>query len=111
MQAICRVNACHGGIISRNFSQRTAIICGFAHAKGQWAATLDEDLEHATEILPGLYRKTLEENDLVYCIDPERNHKAWRNITSNAARWLFNKAIPSLSYINTSFFHFSLHEM
>ena len=89
--------------LSRNFGQHAATICGFSHANGQWVATLDDDLEQTPEHLPELYRKALEGHDLVYGVYPERNHKAWRNITSNIARWLFNKAIPSLNYTYTSF--------
>lgn len=88
---------------SRNFGQHAATICGFAHAKGEWIATLDDDLEQIPEHLPNLYRKALEGFDLVYGIYPDRNHMAWRNVTSAVARWLFNKAIPSLNYTYTSF--------
>jgi polyisoprenyl-phosphate glycosyltransferase len=89
--------------LSRNFGQHAATICGFSEAKGEWIATLDDDLEQAPESLPDLYRKALEGHDLVYGVYPQRSHKAWRNITSATARWLFNKAIPSLNYTYTSF--------
>ena len=89
--------------LSRNFGQHAATICGLAKARGEWIATLDDDLEQAPEKLPDLYRKALEGYDLVYGVYPQRSHKAWRNITSACARWLFNKAIPSLNYTYTSF--------
>lgn len=89
--------------LSRNFGQHAATICGFAHARGKWIATLDDDLEQAPECLPDLYRKAQEGHDLVYGIYPSRSHKVWRNITSGLARWLFNKAIPSLNYAYTSY--------
>ena len=89
--------------LSRNFGQHAATICGFSQAKGEWIATLDDDLEQAPESLPDLYRTALEGHDLVYGVYPQRSHKAWRNITSATARWLFNKAIPSLNYTYTSF--------
>lgn len=89
--------------LSRNFGQHAATICGFSQAKGKWVATLDDDLEQAPESLPDLYRKALDGHDLVYGVYPQRSHKAWRNITSATARWLFNKAIPSLNYTYTSF--------
>lgn len=89
--------------LSRNFGQHAATICGFAHAKGDWIATLDDDLEQAPEYLPDLYKKALEGNDLVYGVYPERTHKSWRNVTSHVARWLFNKAIPSLNHAYTSY--------
>lgn len=89
--------------LSRNFGQHAATICGFSQARGDWIATLDDDLEQAPESLPHLYRKVLEGHDLVYGVYPQRSHKAWRNITSATARWLFRKAIPSLNYEYTSF--------
>lgn len=89
--------------LSRNFGQHAATICGFSQATGEWIATLDDDLEQAPEFLPDLYRKALEGHDLVYGVYPQRSHKAWRNLTSATARWLFNKAIPSLNYTYTSF--------
>lgn len=89
--------------LSRNFGQHAATICGFSHAQGQWIATLDDDLEQAPEYLPDLYKMALKGHDLVYGVYPERTHKSWRNITSHVARWLFNKAIPSLNYSYTSY--------
>jgi polyisoprenyl-phosphate glycosyltransferase len=89
--------------LSRNFGQHAATICGFAHARGRWIATLDDDLEQAPECLPDLYKKALDGYDLVYGVYPTRSHKPWRNITSTVARWLFQKAIPSLNYSYTSY--------
>ncbi len=89
--------------LSRNFGQHAATICGFAHAKGDWIVTLDDDLEQAPEYLPDLYKKALEGYDLVYGVYPERTHNSWRNVSSHVARWLFNKAIPSLNHAYTSY--------
>jgi len=88
---------------SRNFGQHAATICGFAHARGSWVATLDDDLEQSPEYLQALYAKAEEGYDLVYGVFSERTHMGWRNLTSNAARWMFNKAIPSLNHEYTSY--------
>lgn len=89
--------------LSRNFGQHAATLCGITHSKGRWVATLDDDLEQLPECLPQLYAKAQEGYDLVYGVYPERTHKAWRNLTSHLARWLFNKAIPSLNHAYTSY--------
>lgn len=89
--------------LSRNFGQHAATICGFAQSRGQWVATLDDDLEQAPEFLADLFAKTSEGHDLIYGTYGARSHAHWRNVTSDVARWLFAKAIPSLNYEYTSF--------
>lgn len=93
----------HGIQLSRNFGQHAATICGITHTRGQWVATLDDDLEQSPESLIQLHAKALEGYDLVYGVYPQRTHKAWRNMTSKLARWLFSKAIPSLNHAYTSY--------
>lgn len=88
---------------SRNFGQHAATICGFSASQGQWVITLDDDLEQSPEHIPALYEKALQGADLVYGVYSERTHSKWRNITSAVARWMFNKAIPSLNYAYTSY--------
>jgi polyisoprenyl-phosphate glycosyltransferase len=89
--------------LSRNFGQHAATICGISRSQGTWIITLDDDLEHQPEYIPALYNKALEGYSLVYGVYSERTHSAWRNITSEIARKLFNLAIPSLNYEYTSF--------
>lgn len=89
--------------LSRNFGQHAATLCGFTQSRGDWVATMDDDLEQVPEYLPRLVRKAVEGYDLVYGVYAERSHKAWRNVSSSIARWLFNKAIPSLNYTYTSY--------
>lgn len=104
IEALARADKRVKGIqLSRNFGQHAATICGFSQASGRWIATLDDDLEQIPEHLPKLLTKAEEGYDLVYGVYSERSHKAWRNITSELARWLFIKAIPSLNYTYTSY--------
>ncbi len=88
--------------LSRNFGQHAATICGASHSRGQWVATIDDDLEQAPEDLLRLLDKAREGFDLVYGVYPTRSHSAWRNATSAIARRLFKAAIPSLNFDYTS---------
>jgi len=88
--------------LSRNFGQHAATICGMALSRGQWVATIDDDLEQPPEKLPELLLKAKQGYDLVYGIYPERTHAVWRNMTSHLARILFKLAIPTLNDTYTS---------
>src|SRR5690348_11947433 len=66
--------------LSRNFGQHAATICGAAHSRGRWVATIDDDLEQAPEDLLVLLQKAEEGFALVYGIYPARSHAAWRNV-------------------------------
>ena len=89
--------------LSRNFGQHAATICGFANARGQWVVTLDDDLEHPPELIPALLDSAMAGHAVVYGVYHERSHQRWRNVTSDIARWLFAKAIPSLNHDYSSF--------
>ncbi|MFK2878785.1 glycosyltransferase family 2 protein [Rhodanobacter hydrolyticus] len=103
IQQLAKVHSELRGIqLSRNFGQHAATLCGIAQARGEWIATIDDDLEHPPESLPAMMAKACEGYDLVYGVFPERSHHWWRNLTSNVARRLFRTAIPSLNYDYTS---------
>ncbi|WP_313801728.1 glycosyltransferase family 2 protein [Cytobacillus sp.] len=89
--------------LSKNFGQHAATMCGIEHAKGKWIVTIDDDLEQNPEDIPLLYKECIKGYDLVYGVFNERTHSLWRNLTSDLARKLFTKAIPSLNYDYTSF--------
>ena len=38
--------------MARNFGQHPALLCGFAHVKGDFVVTMDDDLQHQPEELP-----------------------------------------------------------
>ena len=37
--------------MARNFGQHPALLCGFAHVKGEFVVTMDDDLQHQPEEL------------------------------------------------------------
>ena len=98
-----RESRVRGVQLSRNFGQHAATICGFEHSRGEWVATLDDDLEQIPEYLLALCAKAREGFDLVYGVYPVRTHLAWRNVASTVARHAFQLAIPSLNYEYSSF--------
>ena len=38
--------------LTRNFGQQVALCAGLDHARGEWIATMDGDLQHPPEVLP-----------------------------------------------------------
>ena len=42
--------------MARNFGQHPALLCGFAHVKGEFVVTMDDDLQHQPEELPKMVR-------------------------------------------------------
>jgi polyisoprenyl-phosphate glycosyltransferase len=83
--------------LSRNFGQHNAIICGFAHASGEFMVTMDEDLQHNPDDLKMLVAKQLEKDyDVVYGYYPDRQHSWLRNITSKMLRNVLVVGIPDL---------------
>lgn len=84
--------------LSRNFGQHNAIICGFAHATGDFIVTLDEDLQHNPHDVRLLIAKQQENDyDVVYGFYSERHHSWFRNITSKILRNMLSVGIPGLN--------------
>ncbi len=103
IQELAKVDARVKGIkLTRNFGQHAATICGMTHANGDYVVTIDDDLEHAPEMIPKLLAKAREGYALVYGVFGQRTHSGWRNMTSALARKLFRMAVPGM-YYETSF--------
>lgn len=67
--------------LARNFGQHAAILCGLAHAKGEYIITMDDDLQHAPEDIPALI--SLQEHDVVIGQFLVKQHSWSRNLFSN----------------------------
>jgi len=90
-------NIVKGIRLSRNFGQHNALICGFAHAKGKFIVTMDEDLQQDPNDIFNLIEKQKESDyDVVYGKFKELKHSKFRNITSNILKTLLKKSIPEL---------------
>jgi glycosyltransferase involved in cell wall biosynthesis len=86
----------------RNFGQHNAIMCGFAHSKGEMVITMDDDLQNPPEEINKLIARINEGYDIVYGVPIMKRHHPVRNIGSFLVRTLYKK-IFALSVNPTSF--------
>lgn len=79
-----------------NVGQFRALMCGFAHARGRYVVTMDDDLQHPPEEIQALYRHLVAhpELDAVFGAYITKQHSSGRNLGS-----LFVRTI------NTYIFH------
>ena len=83
--------------LSRNFGQHNALICGFEHATGDYAVTIDEDLQQdPNDIIKLLEKQKENDYDVVYGKFKELKHSTFRNLTSNLLKKLIKWGIPNL---------------
>lgn len=52
--------------LMQNFGQNNAIICGMHEARGEFIITMDDDLQHKPEDIPGLLSKICQGYDVVF---------------------------------------------
>ena len=89
---------------SRNFGEHNAVMTGLRRAKGDYIATMDDDLQHPPgEILKLLDKLRTEDLDVVYGTFLTKQHAKWRNLGSKSANliaeWLTEK--PRGLYMST----------
>ena len=89
--------------LGRNFGQHAATMCGIDAARGTWVVTMDDDLEHPPESIPGLIHAIDDDHPLVYGVFAQRTHARYRNLSSEAMRWTLKRAFPDLNEDYTSF--------
>ena len=61
--------------MARNFGQHPALLCGFAHAKGEFIVTMDDDLQHQPEELPKMINVMKERDDVDVIIASYRSEE------------------------------------
>jgi polyisoprenyl-phosphate glycosyltransferase len=77
-----RNNKIRGLKLSRNFGQHHAITAGVDFATGDWVVVMDCDLQDPPELIPELYNKGKEGNDLVVALFDERQGKKTQEFRS-----------------------------
>lgn len=79
----------------RNVGQVVATAHGISVAKGTLVVTLDDDLQHAPEDIPVLFKALQDKDlDLVVARFLSRQHSFMRNLASEGARRLAVKSLP-----------------
>ena len=81
--------------MARNFGQHPALLCGFAHVKGDFVVTMDDDLQHQPEELPKMVR-VMEERpdvDVIIASYEGRKHQLIRKLGTKVSVWATSKML------------------
>ena len=81
--------------MARNFGQHPALLCGFAHVKGDFVVTMDDDLQHQPEELPKMVR-VMEERpdvDVIIASYEGRKHGPIRKLGTKVSVWATSKML------------------
>jgi dolichol-phosphate mannosyltransferase len=94
IESLCESDSKVRGLrLSRNFGQHIAITAGLAHAKGDFVAVMDSDLQDDPAFLPKLLDQAKAGIDIVFTEKSKRAHSGFKNIGA----WLFTKLFNWLS--------------
>lgn len=88
--------------LARNFGQHNALMCGFAHAKGDVIITLDDDLQNPPEEVVKLLEKIDEGFYVVYGLPRHKMHHVGRRFGSAAIQVIFQKTFK-VDYLISAF--------
>jgi glycosyltransferase involved in cell wall biosynthesis len=66
-----------------NYGQHTAIYCGFERCTGDWAITLDDDLQNPPDQIVHLVEKAAEGHDVIYGRPRSKRHAWYRRLGSS----------------------------
>ncbi|NDJ62461.1 MAG: glycosyltransferase family 2 protein [Chloroflexi bacterium] len=75
-----------GIALMRNYGQHNALLCGIRAAHHALIVTMDDDLQHPPEALPGLLAKLAEGYDVVYGTPQAERHGLWRDLASQITK-------------------------
>ena len=81
--------------MARNFGQHPALLCGFAHVKGEFVVTMDDDLQHQPEELPKMINVMNERDDVDVIIASYegRKHNLIRKLGTKLSVWATSKML------------------
>jgi undecaprenyl-phosphate 4-deoxy-4-formamido-L-arabinose transferase len=105
---ICELTAQYDWVrgidLMRNYGQHNALLCGIRAAKNEVIITMDDDLQHPPEEIPGLLEKLAEGYDVVYGTPQKEQHGFWRNIASQMTKLALQSAMGAKIARNVSAF-------
>lgn len=89
--------------LRRNVGQHPALLAGLRLATGRVVVTMDDDLQHAPDDIPALYRTVMAGADVCYVRYARQRHATWKRWGSRfndaAAVWLLGK--PKNLYLSS----------
>lgn len=90
--------------LQRNFGQHPATLFGLRQARGEYIATMDEDLQHSPEDVPALLAASKEIGGIAFGKFEAPQHGLWRNLTSAMAKWFLARYVGQEIASNASAF-------
>ena len=89
---------------ARNFGEHNAVLTGLRMARGSYIVTMDDDGQNPPSEGQRLYEfARAQKLDVVFARHPEKQHHAWRNLTSalneKVSDWILDK--PRGFYVST----------
>jgi len=88
--------------LAKNYGQHTATAIGMKYSKGDYVATIDDDLQHDPEDIGLLYKHILQTNsDLVYGSYGVKRHAKLRNIGTLLLQWILRREGRSFSMVTS----------
>lgn len=83
VEGLARTHGWVRGInLMRNYGQHNALLCGVRAARYQTTVTMDDDLQHPPEEIPGLLAKLAQGCDVVYGTPEREQHGFWRKLAA-----------------------------
>ena len=77
--------------LSRNFGSHAAILCGLEHCSGDCAVIKAADLQEPTEIIPEMFKRWQEGNNVVLAVREGREESASTKAFANFYYWMVRK--------------------
>jgi glycosyltransferase involved in cell wall biosynthesis len=79
--------------LGRNAGQHNALLAGVRAASGDVIVTMDDDLQHPPEEVPGLVAALTDDVDLVYGTAVEEEHGAGRSLSSRIVKRMMRRSL------------------